>query len=574
MTRTTDGSKTAPPPLPEVAVGSGARPLAEPGLEYGLTVRDVLATRELRRSRVLAGQPVTARLVEHVVVADGDGIASVARPRYFVVAPGWVLDDLPSSLADLVGELDARGVAALGVHRPRPAAPAPAAMVDAAERAHFPLIELPEDLRLEGLPVRVLAELVQYQAVTLARDTATHRALERVVLSGGGLQEVADELVRLLGGAVFVAAADGRVLASSGHPDVVAAAHATDAFDASGRLAAGPRPAGVYLSTDGRRSFAVAPLVAGPAEHGRLVAFSGTRRLGTDDLRALERAATVAALAMARRRAAAAVEAKQQADLARDLVAGRLGHERALAAAAEFGWDLDRPLVVIVSALDPLPEAPWRDSLPARPLQERFAAAWSAVLLARDPRAAVSGFAEEVVCLVGGRGDAGELARGAAARVGADASALRGSFTTGISRVVAGAPFLPEAYEQALRAIDVGRQVHGPGSVTDFNGLGVYRLLSLVPDGAELRGFVRETLGELVEREDAETRDLRQTLEVLLETNLNVAETARRQHFHYNTLRYRIAKLERMLGSFTDDPQLRLSLMVALQVLRMRGVGS
>jgi PucR family transcriptional regulator, purine catabolism regulatory protein len=122
--------------------------------------------------------------------------------------------------------------------------------------------------------------------------------------------------------------------------------------------------------------------------------------------------------------------------------------------------------------------------------------------------------------------------------------------------------------------VTVGRQVYGPGSVTDFNGLGVYRLLSLVPDGAELRSFVRETLGDLVERDDPEMRDLRQTLELLLETNLNVAETARRQHFHYNTLRYRIAKLERMLGPFTDDAHLRLNLMLALQVVRMHGFGT
>jgi purine catabolism regulator len=131
---------------------------------------------------------------------------------------------------------------------------------------------------------------------------------------------------------------------------------------------------------------------------------------------------------------------------------------------------------------------------------------------------------------------------------------------------------LPEAYEQARRAVNVGRQVHGPGSITDFDGLGVYRLLSLVPDGCELRGFVQETLGELVRRDDPEMSDLRQTLDVLLETNLNVAETARRQHFHYNTLRYRISKLERMVGPFTDDAHLRLNLMLALRIAKMRDI--
>jgi purine catabolism regulator len=117
----------------------------------------------------------------------------------------------------------------------------------------------------------------------------------------------------------------------------------------------------------------------------------------------------------------------------------------------------------------------------------------------------------------------------------------------------------------------VGRQMHGIGGLAHFDDLGVYRLISQVSDPAELRRYVVETLGPLA-GDGEEIADLRRTLEVLLETNLNVAETARRLHFHYNTLRYRIGKLERMLGPFVDDPALRLNVSVALAVHRLRGL--
>lgn len=89
--------------------------------------------------------------------------------------------------------------------------------------------------------------------------------------------------------------------------------------------------------------------------------------------------------------------------------------------------------------------------------------------------------------------------------------------------------------------------------MTQFDDLGVYRLLSLVEDENELETFARETLRELTE-ETAEAQDMRKTLEVLLATNINIAETARKLHFHYNTLRYRVVKLEKMLGPFTAQP--------------------
>jgi purine catabolism regulator len=317
------------------------------------------------------------------------------------------------------------------------------------------------------------------------------------------------------------------------------------------------------------------PVAAGPVHHGHLVAFSD-QVLDEIDVHALERAATVAALVVTKALAVSAVESKYQGDFLRDLLSGRPGSaELAVAHSASLGWDVDRPLVVVVAELDPLPPTAGPATVQSvRPAQERFSSAWTSVVRARDSAAAVVGFAHEVVVLLGAAGpaEAERAVADAVAAVAGNGGGGRRSFSTGVSRRVTSPEQLPAAYEQARKALHVGRQMQGPGAVAHFDGLGVFRLLSLIPDSAELRDFMTETLGDLADRDDPDAVDLRHTLQVLLETNLNVAETARRLHFHYNTLRYRIAKLERTLGPFTSDSTLRLNLLLALQVLRMRGI--
>jgi purine catabolism regulator len=322
------------------------------------------------------------------------------------------------------------------------------------------------------------------------------------------------------------------------------------------------------------------PVVAGGFDHGRIIAFSSNGTLRESDIGILERVATVAALVITKQQAVAAVESKYRADFLRDVLTGRAGDgDRVVAHCVGFGWDFDRPVAVLVAEMDPEPrrgEARGDDGRARgddRQAQDRLAAAWTTAVRRRDRGAAVAAFSHEVVAVVGvpPDGELSGLVKDATAAF-ADHVNMRGTFSTGVSRTVTTPAELPDAYDQAVKAVKVGRQLHGLGAVAHFDQLGVYRLLSLVPDTQELRAFVNETLGELAGDADPEALDLRRTLQVLLETNLNVAETARRLHFHYNTLRYRIGKLERLLGPFTEDAHLRLNLTLALHVLRMRGI--
>ena len=456
-----------------------------------------------------------------------------------------------------------------GVHRP-------------CHRTHAPTDSTAVEVdALPGDPwarVRALEQVVERQALLLEREDEVHRVLVRIVLAGGALAELGDAVAGFFGGAAVVTTIDGRVLAMAGPPAQVERARALGCFDRTGRLLVesepiGPRDPG---SPSSHRAFV--KIIAGPSDHGLLGAFSPERPLTAADVHLLERAATVAALAITKEQAVAAVEDKYRAEFLRDALAGRAGEAAdAVSHAASLGWDLSRPVVVVVAETDENDAETTRTPDEVRSLQGRFVRAWVQAVRARDTSVPVAGFSQEVVALlpVGADTDPDAVLR----TVGEIAKVVRGdggggrrSFSTGVSRPITSAADLPAAYDEALKAVHVGRQMHGESALTHFDGLGIYRLLALIPDGADLRRFVEESLGELATDDSAENADLRNTLSVLLDTNLNVAETARQLFFHYNTLRYRIAKLERMLGPFTSDPNLRLTLALALRIHQMRGI--
>src|SRR5690606_36830649 len=332
----------------------------------------------------------------------------------------------------------------------------PEVMVEQADRLAFPLILLPNDVGFDDILNQVLTDILNRQAAMLARTEEAHRALVQIVLAGGGLREVTAEVAGLLQVAVAAVDRSGRILATAGDPAQVARLREIHA------AAADVTATSITPVFEADHHYTAVPVVAGGHHYGRIAAYSPHEPLGAGEIQILERAATVAALVITKQEAITAVESKYRAVFLRDVLAGR-GGARVTDRARAFGWDLERPMCVLVAEIDP-------DAV-ERPIQDRMVSAWQAAVRKHDPCGAVAGFSHEVVAVVGSSVDPVRLARDARSAV------PDGTFSTGISRVAQDAGALPGAYGQALKAARVGRQLHGAGAIAHFDELGVYRLL-------------------------------------------------------------------------------------------------
>ncbi|MGY1701951.1 PucR family transcriptional regulator [Geodermatophilus sp. SYSU D00766] len=608
---------TAPMSFPRGWQSAGAARAATPRHEWrdrvGLRLDEALRLPRLTGTEVVTGRSGLDRVVRHMVVDDPAVPLATAGPDVVVVLGARLP---PADAADaraLVDRLDQAGTAALAYRRTEGPPAVPAEVLTEAERRGLPVLALPPTVRMDEAVSEVLGAVVRKQGEALTLSARMHDQFIDVALSGGGLAEVTDRLATYLeGAAVLGLGPDREIVTSAGPPEDVIEisdwlwlldAEAEDelAMMAPANRLSGVRadqtvvtPADVLADADlspadgillvpghhelpgGVGEYAVAPIMAGEQRHGWLVAVHRTGQMVVGAGGVLERAAVVSALSVIRQQAVHSVELRFQGDLVRRLVAGSLRHtERALAQTRSFGWRLDGPVVVLVTATETAAD-PAADPTRALDVLDRLADGWRAALESEVSGAAVAGLFTEIVTVLPLDGRTPEeitaLVTAVTSRVNARVRRVGRVLATGIGRPAGSLSALGEAYQQAQRALGVGQEIHGPATVTHFDQLGVFRLLSLIPDSTELRSYVDEVLGSLADAADPDSADLRETLRVLLETNLNVAESARRLHFHYNTMRYRIGKLERLLGPFTTDPTLRLNLLLALHAARMRGL--
>jgi PucR family transcriptional regulator, purine catabolism regulatory protein len=522
-----------------------------------LSVREILEIDLLADARVLGGASGLDRRVQRLNVMTVPDIVRWTKERELLLTTGYPLPDSPPELIRLFTELDARGVAAVGV---KYGAYGPGLMpeaLSAADDLGLPIIDIPEAVAFDDLLGRVLSDITNRQAAALAHAQQIHDALLQIFLGGGGLGDIVRELGAALGGAgVICLDTTGRVLEQVAGEDHWERIRRHDLLDSDGSVAAGRLPGAVHA--EGGLLAASAPVLAGTLRHGHLLAVAGRTPLPPQAQVMVQQSAMVAALEITQRLAVSAVERHFESNAIHELLTGgERGVEDVLSRAASFGWRLDRPLLVLVAR---------RDTDGGEPRQRHDTDAWISTVRSMDKLAVAGRLGRDLVAVCGADGTAESVARAVADGI---RGMMRSSFSIGASRVVEAPRELPAAYRHARTALDIAQRTGGPGTVMPYEDLGLYRLLTAVRDRAELRAFVDETLGAVLARPAGERDDLLRTLRVLLDTHLNVAESARLLHFHYNTMRYRIRKLERLAGPFTCDPRLCLRLAVALQILQM-----
>ena len=523
----------------------------------------------MQRARLIAGAGGLGRVIRTITVMDTPDIKNWLRGGELLLSNIFVIKDNPEEQIRLVQDLAERGAAGLGIKLKRYVESIPARMVELADNLDLPLIEMPVDCAWIDIMIPLYTEIINRQAARLSRAWEIHNTFTRAALEGRSIQGVLELLSSLTGAAAAMVDPEGNILG----------AHPPGSWDeegvkwALGEAQQGDRAVLPPEQTTPAQNRRVFPVKAGKRLHG-YVMLQAPGPISEADCTALEHAATVLALEMAKLQAISEVERRFQNQLLWDLLNGNITSKEALELRARHAGMKPAPgYAVVVLDIDGFERyclEVLRDEEKAQEVRERFVRSARSSAALHIPSSLCMDVSDSVTVLVPvASRDRRELVRLAAAIRNEILSDLPGlTVSAGISRVCPGLAELPGAYREARQAIELGKELKGAGHITHFDELGSYRVLLSPGNRSEIESFCREILGPLEQREKEQPK-LIETLATFFRCNCDPVRCARELSVHPNTVRYRLRKVETLCGISLNNQEHLFNLQLALKLRRL-----
>ncbi len=555
------------------------------------TVREAMRS-VLSAAKLVAGAEGLDRQVEWVRLMETPEVQPRAGDLMFT--SGFPIKDDIDAQIRLVGRIAEGGGAGLVV-RPLPyLRKLPPEMVSEADRLKVPLFTISSDVQFVDLMSPLLERIINAEHWRLKRSIEIHRRFTDVVLDGKGVSEICRTLAELLESAVVVEDASFHLLAHAGGN---ADPHRKETIQRQGtphRVLFDPQIQRVLREVEAKRGPVkvpafphlgmsrerlIAPILAANQVLGYISVLDHPPQNEELAFMAIEQAALVLALSIAKERELSEVEGRVRGEFLEDLLHGTYGDDAAAQRRARHvGYPMHGTHIVLLVDIDD-----FRGFARARQISEdaiqalkrEFLRRVTAVVRISYQRALVQGRSDQVVALLPLGTEAGDhqsRSHALGLQVQTAVTEWKPGFTVsvGFSAPVEAPAGVEGALREVTSVMESLARFKRWSQVVAVPELGLTGLLAAVSD-ERLVDYSHRHLGPLVEHDRARKGALVGTLRAYLETG-EQQHAAQRLRVHPNTLRYRLDRIREITGLDLEDPETRLNLSVALRVQSLLGI--
>lgn len=536
---------------------------------FGIPLGALLAVPPLNRASILAGADGLDRPVTGVNVLEAPDIANWLGGHDLVITTGYALRETPHAFGNIIRELNEGQASGLGVKLNRFLNTLPEEAISLANELHFPLLSIPYDVKWIEIIEQVTSRLLRHQADLLERAEAVHRQLCDLLLSHCSLTDIVGRFAEIVGRRAALLSANGHPLAvSTAFPPTEIAilknqvcAHQAAARSESPAPASMATPAGSYTCL---------PVAIGTAKPSAFLIFEQAEDYLSNYV--ARSVATLISLQIQRMQTLQQIKTKVRDDFLRDLLDGSLRafpadslHRRVRA----LGWDLREGIAAIAIAIPGLTEITVGLEGEDEQIQLYFEQIRSILSpLGKEPVVVSGGHAIILATPQGNERPEQTVSHTARLALTRLQEQLGLCCAAGVGSLCDLAE-AHKSYAEAREALRIGSRLKGPGHITLYSELGVYRVLRTEDKVAAK--FCSEYLGPLLQYDEKHHTELLKTLSTYFAQGCDPRRTAKSLFVHYQTVRYRLGQAFKILGIDQSDPEALLNLRVALKIMATWG---
>lgn len=532
-----------------------------------LTIKDLLAIPLLKDARLVAGDREQNRAITRVNVAESLDVFSWVRSGEFLIIAEFPSEEHTERLKQILPELVRRGVAVVGVMIHPYVENIAIDIVAEAERHGLPILEMDSDTNISDLVRMVMERALSKETSALAHLQNRIQTMTRQLLEGSGLYTFLDEMEEMLDNPVALIRENVKPWFSSSLRLVDSAeAEALKNLLTFRQIGRGANNGFMFLDHEHR--IYVKKIQVRKMKQTFLVLIERNRDIMPIDALSLDRLSSLAGLELANLEAVREVEGKYLEQFMQDWLLGKI--------VSEVDWKLRAEVcgctipagasmcAILVGFGTTTSHEKLRDkSMRLRSERIRSVDGLQSALVGEELALVLP-----IPHTASGVQSLEEAASQLMNRLIVELQTIFGDREIRLfkGRIVDSIDGLPQSWAQAKRARQVALVCKLSGEIIAYDRLGVYSLLYLIPSGEEREQFLTRFTIPLQQADRKGGGHLLETLEMFFQCNGNIKLTSERLYAHYNTIVYRLEKVQNILGVSLDNPEERLQLHLALKL--------
>jgi len=548
--------------------------------QNGISVEDMLGLEVMGDSKLIAGFKGIRNTISRVnIMADPDIIDWVQEGEFLLTTAYFFEKDNVEAQKKLIKECSEKHLAGIGIKVSPYLDSLSDDVIHLADELSFPLIDIHQSIPLSDVMMGIFKEIFNKQASLLERIEKVHEQFMAVMLEGNGIEEVTQVIHDNIKNPVIINLdISNQMYEKLGDLDdklrYEFLEDIREFYDPNNGRSKLKKLDEDKVIIDGKFvNRMIMPIVLKDNVYGHIFTWSTNTPLGGFDLSIIESAATTIALAVLQELSVKEVEIRYRSEFFEDLISPDAKRKRkALERAHFFNLNPNEYYVIEVMSFKLKFEDENDDEFLFEYVQDhvsnmvniiegimKYLNLNGIVATKLNGVQVLLGFEDKSVIV--------DRLKNFNNRV---IEALNEKFNNmdvkiGIGRVYKGLDNVNKSFADAVKTIRTGKAIIDKDVIT-FDELGIFKILCQDFLTEELEDFYNTTLKPLVDYDNKKSTELVKTLKAYFEYNGNLTRMSEKLYTHYNTILYRINRINEITGMNLDDPNDRLNLEIALKI--------